>query len=169
MSANVGSSQLGVARARSQTVYLCGPITGGSLHEITGWRRTVAEALADAAQVIDPTHHSPDTTRRCESVLTRAMTEERLLHGRRTVERDQSDIQRSDVVLACFLGTKSVSIGSVGELFWANAMRKPIVIVREEDNLHNHDMLNAIAGWIFTDLEAGIRQVRRLINSDDSR
>lgn len=167
MSANVGGDQTGVARARLQTVYLCGPITGGSLHEITGWRRTVAEALAGAAQVIDPTDYSPDTTRRSESLLTRALTEERLLHGRQTVERDQSHIQRSDVVLACFLGTKSVSIGSVGELFWADAMGKPIVIVREDDNLHNHDMLNAIAGWIFTDLDAGIRQVRRLINSGD--
>jgi nucleoside 2-deoxyribosyltransferase len=150
-------------------VYLCGPITGTPLGEAVGWRRAVAETLAGVAQVIDPTRYSPDTTRRSDSAATRELTEERLLRGRRTVERDQADVRRSDLVLACFLGARSVSIGSVGEMFWADAMGKPIVVVREEENVHNHDMLNAIAGWIFTDLDAAIVEVKRLINSGVGR
>lgn len=158
-----------VVCAGLQTVYLCGPITGVPLREAVGWRRAVAEALAGSAQVIDPTHYAPDTTRRSDSAATRALTEERLLRGRRTLERDQADVRRSDLVLACFLGAKSVSIGSVGEMFWAHTMKKPIVLVREDENVHNHDMLNAIAGWVFTDLDAAIGQVMKLIDSGAGR
>jgi hypothetical protein len=88
-----------------------------------------------------------------------------LLHGKRTVARDRYDIQRCDLLLACFLGAKNVSIGAVGEIFWADAMGKPVIIVREENNVHNHDMLNEIAGWIFDDLGTAIEQIRRVINS----
>jgi hypothetical protein len=169
MSADIGDGAAGVVRADLQTVYLCGPITGMPLQEAVGWRRAATEALAGTARVIDPTLYSPDTTRRSDSAATRALTEERLLRGRRTVARDQADVRRSDLVLACFLGARSVSIGSVGEMFWADAMGKPIVFVREEENVHNHDMLNAIAGWVFTDLDAAIGQVRRLIHPGAGR
>ncbi len=152
----------GVRPARLPTVYLCGPITGLSLREGAKWRRTVVAALGDEAQVIDPTRDSPDPTRRSASPATQALTATRLLQGKRIVARDRFDVQRSDLLLACFLGAKSISIGSVGEIFWADAMGKPVIIVREEDNLHNHDMLNEIAGWIFDDLDGAIEQIRRL-------
>ena len=166
MSASVGSGEAGLVRARLPTVYLCGPITGVPLREATGWRRAVAELLAGEAHVIDPTRDAPDTIRRSDLASTRALTAERALHGGQTLARDRADIRRSNLVLACFLGAKSASIGSVGEMFWADAMGKPIVVVREEDNPHNHDMLNAIAGWVFTDLDSAIRQVRRIIGSE---
>ena len=38
-----------------------------------------------------------------------------------------------------------------------------MLIVREDDNVHNHDMLNEIAGWIFNDLDRAVAQVRELI------
>jgi hypothetical protein len=152
-------------RARLPSVYLCGPITGLSLPESTGWRRAVSAALEGEALVIDPTRDSPDPTRRSQAKATRTLSVERLLHGKRTVARDRYDIQRCDLLLACFLGAKNVSIGAVGEIFWADAMGKAVIIVREEDNVHNHDMLNEIAGWIFDDLGTAIEQIRRVINS----
>jgi nucleoside 2-deoxyribosyltransferase len=75
------------------------------------------------------------------------------------------DIRRSDLVLACFLGANCVSIGAVAEIFWAYALSKPVLIVREKDNVHNHDMLNELAGWIFEDLDAAIEQIRRLLRT----
>jgi nucleoside 2-deoxyribosyltransferase len=157
------------AGARVPVVYLYGPITGLSLHEARSWRRTAAAALAGEAEVIDPTRDSPDTTRRSESAATRALTAERLLHGKHTVARDRYDLRRSDLVLACFLGMRSVSIGAVGEIFWADAMGKPVVLVREADNIHNHDMLNDIAGWIFEDLESALELVRSVVRSGSAR
>jgi nucleoside 2-deoxyribosyltransferase len=159
----VGAEPAEPAGPRVPIVYLCGPITGLSLREARGWRRTVARALAGEAEVIDPTRDSPDTTRRSESAATQVLSAKRLLHGKHTIARDRYDIRRSDLVLACFLGIRSVSIGAVGEIFWADAMGKPVVLVREADNIHNHDMLNEIAGWIFEDLEPALDLVRTVI------
>ncbi len=147
--------------APTHRIYLCGPITGSP--EAASWRQTVIGALAGEAEMIDPTRDVLSSARHGESASSRALSVERLVHGKRTVTRDRFDVERSDLVLACFLGATSVSIGSIGEIFWADAMRKPVIIVREEDNLHNHDMLNEIAGWIFDDLDAAIEQIRKLI------
>jgi hypothetical protein len=154
-----------LAHVPVHTVYLCGPITGTSLSEATRWRQIVAAALSGQAEIIDPTRDTLDLTRRSGIAATRALTAERLLHGKRTVARDRFDVRRCDLVLACFLGAEHASIGSIGEIFWADVMGKPVIIVREEDNPHNHDMLNDIAGWIFDNLHQAIEQVRKLIRT----
>jgi hypothetical protein len=152
-------------RSRLHTVYLCGPITGISTPKAIAWRRKVIDALENHARIIDPTRDSPNPTRQSDEAEARPLTTARLLHGKRTVARDRFDLQRSDLVLACFLGAKAVSIGAVGEIFWADAFRKPVIIVREENNVHNHDMLNDLAGWIFDDLDAAVEQIKRLLHS----
>ena len=148
---------------KSHTIYLCGPITGLSLDQSTNWRRDAILALSPHVNVIDPTRDFPDPIRRSVGSAHRALSTKRLVHGKRTLVRDRFDIQRSDIVLACFLNAKHVSIGSVGEIFWADILRKPVIIIREEDNPHNHDMLNEIAGWIFDDFAPAIEQVKKLI------
>jgi len=151
---------------RIPTIYLCGPITGVPNEVSAAWRRKVRTALEGEVEIVDPTRDSPQPVRHSEKATSRALTAERLLHGKRTVARDRFDVGRSDLVLACLMGAKSVSIGAVGEIFWADALGKPVIIVREEDNVHNHDMLNEIAGWIFHDLDSAIEHVRKLIRLD---
>ena len=147
----------------ARSVFLCGPITGHAPGQAAGWRNKVAHALAGDVVTIDPLRDRPDAVRRADHPRTRGPSAARLAHGKRTVARDRFDVERSDVVLACFLGATSVSIGAVGEIFWADLLRKPVIIVREADNPHNHDMLNEIAAWIFDDLDAAIDQVRQLL------
>jgi nucleoside 2-deoxyribosyltransferase len=154
---------LGAVRARAPAVYLCGPITGTSAAQAMTWRQDVAAALDVVAEVIDPTRDAVDYVQRSADAAAQRLTADRLRHAKGIVTRDRFDIRRSDLVLACFLGARAVSIGSVGEIFWADAMGKPVVIVREDDNPHNHDMLNEIAGWIFADLGSAVEQVKRLL------
>jgi len=129
----------------------------------TTWRAEVATALDGTADCIDPTRDSPDYARQSENATSRPLTLERLQHGKRTVVRNRFDVGRSDILLACFIGSGAVSIGSVGEIFWADAMGKPVIIVREDDNVHNHDMLNEIAGWIFVEVSPAVDQIKRLL------
>jgi Nucleoside 2-deoxyribosyltransferase len=145
------------------TIFLCGPISGLTILRASAWRSHVLERLGSQMNVIDPMRDSPDATVRSQMASTRILTTDRLRHGKQTVTRNRFDIERCDLVLACFLGAKSISIGAVGEIFWADAMHKPVIIVREEDNPHNHDMLNEIAGWIFDDLDAALEQVKRVL------
>lgn len=91
----------------------------------------------------------------------------RHMHGRLVVDRNKHIIQSSDVVLANFLDSDRASIGSIGELFWANAFQIPIVIVREPSgNVHDHAMLNAIASVVATSLEEGCEAALNILGAD---
>jgi hypothetical protein len=146
-------------------VYLCGPITGQSASCAKTWRAEVTAALQGTADCIDPTRDSPDYARQSERATGRSLTAERLRHGKRTMVRNKFDVGRSDILLGCFLGSAAVSIGSVGEIFWAEAMGKPVILVREDENIHNHDMLNEIAGWVFAEIGPAIEQINTLLST----
>jgi hypothetical protein len=143
-------------------LFLCGPITGRSPEEAMNWRHYVIDRLSPGIHAIDPTRDEPDGVRR--STESRELTVTRLMHGKAVVSRDRFDVQRSDLVLANFLGAKTVSIGAVGEIFWADLMHTPVIVVREESgNPHDHDMINEIASWIFHDLDAAISKIEVIL------
>jgi hypothetical protein len=133
--------------------------------EATTWRADVISALRGTADCIDPTRDAPDYYRRSEDPTTRPLTVERLRHGKRTIVRAKFDLSRCDILLGCFLGSAAVSIGAVGEIFWAQSMGMPVILVREDDNIHNHDMLNEIAGWIFPAMRPAIEQIKKLLGT----
>jgi hypothetical protein len=82
------------------------------------------------------------------------------------VDRNKHLIQSSDVVLANFLHAERASIGSIGELFWANAFRVPIIVVREPaGNVHDHAMVNAIASVVTHSLEDGCAAVMNMLRT----
>jgi nucleoside 2-deoxyribosyltransferase len=86
-----------------------------------------------------------------------------ILHGRSIATRDRFDVQRCDLVLVNVKHVRRVSIGSVGEVFWADAYRKPVIMVREQNNVHTHALLDALVGWIFDDLDKAIATARELL------
>jgi hypothetical protein len=66
------------------------------------------------------------------------------------------DVMRCDAILVNFLGATKVSIGSVLEIAWADAWRKPIIIVMEKENIHSHAMIREMAGFITSSLDEAI-------------
>src|SRR5262245_40741667 len=102
------AAQGGTNLTTQLTAYLCGPITGVSLAMATQWRKKVTRAMAGKIECLDPTRDSPDNIRRTDGPDKRGLSIERLLHGKGTVARNRMDIRRSDLVLACFLGSKEV-------------------------------------------------------------
>ena len=145
-------------------VYLCGPITGQSPEASMRWRDYATRNLAPKIITIDPTRDLPDTVQRSSKPGTLKTAVMRAAHGKRTVARDRFDVMRADILLANFLGAEAASIGSVGEIVWADIMQKPIIIVREPSgNIHDHDMLNELAGWIFHDLDQALALIKVLV------
>lgn len=63
------------------------------------------------------------------------------------------------MLLVNFLGAKEVSIGSVMEIAWANSFRKPIALVMEKSNPHNHSMIRRVSDFIASDLNEAIEIV----------
>jgi hypothetical protein len=148
-------------------IYLSGPISGTAREEIALWRQQVFEMLPRKVEVFDPASSPYDSTMAFASEESPSAALTRLAHGRLIVDRNKHIIQSSDVVLANFLHADRASIGSIGELFWANAFRVPIVIVREQSgNVHDHAMLNAIASVVTSSLEEGCEAVLNMLGAD---
>jgi nucleoside 2-deoxyribosyltransferase len=149
---------------RCRFVYLSGPITGCSPAFFFDWRKHVARKLAAGISAIDPTRDAADTTLVSEKVLSDSERLANLLHGREILDRNRADLQRCDLLLVNLLGAPRVSIGSVGEIFWANAFGKPVIVVREENlSIHDHAILNAIATCVFHDLEKAIEKTNSML------
>lgn len=147
-------------------LYLTGPITGAEDGEICGWRSEARRLLSPEIELVDPASAPYDPVPAYKRPEKPAAAVKRLLHGRFVVDRNKHLIRTCDVVLANFLGAEKTSIGSVGELFWADALGKPIVIVREKSgNVHDHAMLNAIASSVCHTLPSGCDAVQNILGA----
>lgn len=148
-------------------VYLSGPISGSADGAIVGWRQRAAELLPRKVELFDPSASHYDASSAYMLPESDSEKLDRLMHGRLVVDRNKHLIQSSDVVLANFLHANRASIGSIGELFWANAFRVPIVIVRESTgNVHDHAMVNAIASVVAFSLEDGCAAVQNMLHTE---
>lgn len=144
-------------------IYLSGPITGSKDSEIKSWREIAAEELTKYGEVIDPSSSAYDSEISFQKSETPSEAIKRLRHGINVVKRNKNLIATCDVVFANFQNTKTASIGSVGEMFWADAFGKPIILIREkEGNVHDHAMLNALASSVCLSLEEGYAMIKEL-------
>ena len=152
-------------------VYLSGPMTGHADSAIKPWRQVAADRLSQICEVIDPalSHYDSDPAFEKSEKPTQAI--KRLRQGLYIVHRNRNLIRSSDMLLANLLhtGTKA-SIGSIGEIYWADAFGKPIIIVREQHgNVHDHAMLNAIASYICYTLDEAFAAIAELAAVTNAR
>lgn len=85
--------------------------------------------------------------------------------------RDRNDVLTADAVLFYLLGTGSrVSVGTCIEFGWADAFRKPVVLVMEpEGNVHEHPMVREATGFRVNTLEKGLAVLNCILNNGGSR
>ena len=82
-------------------------------------------------------------------------------HGIMT--RDHWDVSRCDAVLFYLKDAKRVSVGTMFELAWAFAYRKPTVVVMEQrGNLHDHSMVREATDYRVDTLEEAVEMLRIL-------
>jgi len=134
-------------------LYLAGPIKGISYEETTSWRNYVAERLPDCISPLSPMRSKLQLRHEKEII---GEYSDPLCSPSGFTCRDRFDVMRSDAILMNFLEAKNVSIGSVVELGWADLLRKPVIVVMEEDNVHNHLMLRQIASYFLPTLDEAI-------------
>jgi nucleoside 2-deoxyribosyltransferase len=143
-----------------QTVYLAGPISGLNFAGCTSWR-DYAEAKLDQHGIkgLSPM--------RCKEFLSHLHTLSGhgkeyadlgvLATSRGVMTRDRFDATRCDVLLVNLLGAKTVSIGTMMEVAWADLKRTPIICVMEkEGNVHEHMMLAEAIGYRVETLDEAI-------------
>jgi hypothetical protein len=150
-----------------RTVYLAGPITGLTFEGATSWREYAVSKFPDWLLPLSPL--------RGKSYL-KGMVDERntiadhyqnkiLSTPRGITTRDRNDVMRSDAVLVNFMGAPRVSIGTVVEVGWADAFRKPLIVVMDRENMHWHSIIRECAGYITADLDEAIDVTIQVLSS----
>lgn len=142
-------------------VYLCGPIAGLTSKEARGgWRAEIAALLSHDIVPVSPMRAEPEHEAGLISGRPEAYGADPMLTASAITSRDRLDVMRCDLVLADLRGNL-VSKGSMIELGWADAYRKPVVAILRPEDCHWHVMVNTIAAAIVPD----IPQAARVVNT----
>lgn len=136
-------------------VYLAGPISGLTYDQTTNWRDQAASLLTAANIDCFSPMRAKDYLRR-EGKIDGSYETHPTATARAIMTRDRFDVGSCDLVLMNLVGAKRVSIGTMVEVGWADAWRKPIVLAIEPENIHNHPMLAEAAGFQAPTLEEAL-------------
>lgn len=158
-----------------------GPITGHEFddHLCNGWREDAKELLEyDTITESSPFGAVKVRTRSgitCYSPLRGKVYLKNLDHpikgeyegpltNRHAITmRDRHDCLTCDAMLVYLKGADKVSIGTMIELGWADALRKPIVLVMEPGNIHEHVIAGSIPVACVETLTEGCDVIRSIL------
>lgn len=146
----------------NRKVYLAGAISGLSYADGQDWRTYATEKLAESG--IDG--FSPLRAKdylAAHGLLTGSYEQFPLSTAAGIMTRDHYDCMTADVILMNLLNTQKVSIGTVMEAAWAFAYRKPLVMIMEPGNLHEHPMLDQAIGFRVDNLDNGLSIVKAIL------
>lgn len=134
-------------------VYLAGPILGRTGPEANRWREYVAEALAEHDIIgISPL--------RCEPIIGERYDgnypDDRFGTSRAISAKNRFDVMACDLVFAYMPDTCPMSIGTLGEIFWADAYGKQVILVSDSPSLWDHPVLDAAVDWKLSTIHEGI-------------
>ena len=121
-----------------KTVYLAGPIEGCTEEEIFQWRSYVKDLLEDGIRAISP--RTLDSSKASE-VTTQSFM----------------DVDVCDVVLAYVpksINKRRCSYGTICEIAWAYTEQTPIVIVSDDDYIHEHPIMKTMGVHFYSFGEA---------------
>jgi nucleoside 2-deoxyribosyltransferase len=145
-------------------IYLAGPLTSKSFLETDVWRQEVKSKLPTHIRTLSPLRGLEHL--RNEEDLKHTYGAHPLSTAKGLTMKDYNDVDRSDAVLVNFLGATKASIGTVMEISRSAAKGIPVVCVMEDDNVHQHPMLNQGCGVIVKSLQEGIDAIVAIVSDD---
>lgn len=174
-------------------VYLAGPITGASWGQSENWRdilkrraRKIHIADTDGGMQVKVKYpfenvrfYSPLRGKeylKGEESIKDSYSEHKFSTAKSIMLRDHFDVETADAVIANLTGATRVSIGTVMEIAWAYAYRKPVICIIEEPekqeigfaasfgNIHEHAMLNEAIWWRARNIDEALDALNRLFN-----
>lgn len=148
-------------------VYLAGPITGLTYGGATDWREAAELFLHQyGVEALSPMRGKKYLEK--EKVIAdeyAGQADWPLSMAAGFTSRDRSDCMNADIVLANFEGAEKVSIGTVMECAWADAFRTQLIVVMDEDNVHNHAMVRQVSAYRVGTLAQGLALVPPILNA----
>lgn len=148
------------------SVYLAGPISGLTFGECTDWRKHAVESLEIVGiKAWSPMRHKDYLANMgaLPAVLPANMKKV-MSRPKGIISRDRFDCTRVDAILMNLVGAKTVSIGTMMELAWADLSRIPVVCAIEESgNVHEHSMVDEAINFRVPTLEEAIQVVKMIL------
>lgn len=144
-------------------VYLAGPITGCNWGESEDWRDEFKRLTAET----NIAGYSPMRGKeylKKEAEISDSYQNMKMSTQRAIMARDFWDVTTSDAILVNFTEAKRVSIGTVMECAWAWQLKKPLIVIMEPGNLHEHSMLREATDWHVQTLDEAIAILLTLFN-----
>ena len=147
-----------------KTVYLAGPISGQQYQGATDWREFCTIQLRErGVNTLSPMRGKADL--KSSKPIEGAYPDHPFAGERAIITRDRFDVMSCDVLLMNMLPMGDrVSIGTFIELGWADANRKPVVMVRTPTCKSHHHMVDQLVGFDVQSLEDAIATVAILLN-----
>ncbi len=147
---------------QKKTVYLSWPITGQDFAWATDRRNYIKESIMSSeVEFLDPMRAKEYL--KDEKNIT--LWDNPMFTAKSTITRDIFDVKNADVILLNFLWAEKVSIWSITELARAYQRRKPVILVIEEnDRIHNHPWIREMSGFVVHTLEDGIKILKAVLN-----
>ena len=147
-----------------KVIYLAGPIAGLTENEATTWRNEVSEQLREASNGnivgISPL--------RCEPVepgmtYTTPGAVDKMWSAPRAINaKNWLDTESADLVLAYLpkeMNDRRPSIGTIIEIGWTIGLKKPLIVVSDDNQMLDHPLIECNAAWRFNHLEDALEVI----------
>lgn len=149
------------------SVYLAGPISGLSYDEARNdWRKLFFDLVGHEIAVLSPMRQQGYLQEVTEMGSVTQNSGHYFDKEKAIVSKDFLDVKRCDIVVVNLIGSKKVSIGTMIEIGWANALGKPVVLIIEEDatnNPHHHTFVYELASFRVSNVEESISLIKGLL------
>ena len=148
---------------RDYVVYLAGPIAGLTYGEGQDWREAICKLFPDEIKGMSPLRAKSQRLARA-GIINDSYEDCPLTSQAGITMRDRNDCMRADAVVFNMLGAKTVSIGTCIEFGWADAFRRPTVLIMEPTgNLHDHPMVKQVSGFRCYSIEEAAQVVEAVL------
>lgn len=131
----------------AKKIYLAGPIAGLLYEDSNRWRDEFVELCHFTDwEIASPLRYKQFL--KSEGELGQSYDYHPLTTSKGLTTRDRYDVMTCDIVVANMIFEKTISIGTMIEVGWADAWRKPIVMICEHEGVYDsHAMLNHLVGY----------------------
>ncbi len=142
------------------TIYLAHPMTGLTSEEVFRYYDTVTERLKkhNLYSPVMAKDYLREHDKLAKTFPAPLSTAKAIYH------RDSWMINESNAVLCDFTDAKEISIGCCMKLALANAWRKHVVCVMDENNIHYHPFVTECCDVIFGTLDEAIEYLLKMPN-----
>lgn len=136
-------------------IYLAGNISGNKIDECMGWRKKVREHYENwkgrekyPIIWLDPLNGGEIGTIDKEG-LTSNLPPEAI------VAKDYLSVRKADLIIANLdtFGEERPPIGTICECVWASEMRKPLILVTDNEWYKFHPFMKKFASWVVPSVE----------------